>query len=73
MSLPPFSRRSLLLAGAATVAAPAAIAPGALAQTSAGTTGTVTEPTRIRLRLLETTDLHVNVYPYDYYRDRTDD
>ncbi|WP_238384063.1 bifunctional 2',3'-cyclic-nucleotide 2'-phosphodiesterase/3'-nucleotidase [Roseomonas vastitatis] len=28
---------------------------------------------RLRLRLLETTDLHVNVFPYDYYRDRTDD
>lgn len=73
MSLPPFSRRSLLLAGAATAVAPAALAPRVLAQTSPGTTGTVMEPTRIRLRLLETTDLHVNVYPYDYYRDRADD
>jgi 2',3'-cyclic-nucleotide 2'-phosphodiesterase/3'-nucleotidase len=25
------------------------------------------------LRLLETTDIHVHVYPYDYYRDREDD
>ncbi len=25
------------------------------------------------LRLLETTDIHVHLYPYDYYRDREDD
>ena len=23
----------------------------------------------VKLRILETTDLHVNVFPYDYYRD----
>lgn len=28
---------------------------------------------RVKLRLLETSDLHVNVYPYDYYRDKPDD
>lgn len=28
---------------------------------------------RIKLRILETTDLHVAVFPYDYYRDRGDD
>jgi 2',3'-cyclic-nucleotide 2'-phosphodiesterase/3'-nucleotidase len=27
----------------------------------------------VRLRILETTDLHVNVFPYDYYRDAADD
>ncbi len=26
-----------------------------------------------QLRLMETTDLHVAIYPYDYYRDRPDD
>jgi len=28
---------------------------------------------RLRLRLLSLTDLHANLYPYDYYRDRPDD
>ena len=27
---------------------------------------------RLRLRLLSLTDLHANLYPYDYYRDRPD-
>jgi 2',3'-cyclic-nucleotide 2'-phosphodiesterase/3'-nucleotidase len=27
----------------------------------------------VKLRVLETTDLHVNVFPYDYYRDSADD
>ena len=27
----------------------------------------------VKLRVLETTDLHVNVFPYDYYRDAADD
>jgi len=27
----------------------------------------------VHLRLMETTDVHVHVYPYDYYRDRPDD
>ncbi|HET6467010.1 MAG TPA: bifunctional 2',3'-cyclic-nucleotide 2'-phosphodiesterase/3'-nucleotidase [Geminicoccaceae bacterium] len=27
----------------------------------------------VQLRLLETTDVHVHVFPYDYYRDREDD
>ncbi len=27
----------------------------------------------VKLRILETTDLHVNVFPYDYYRDAADD
>lgn len=55
------SRRALLMAGAAL---PLALPATLRAQTSAP---------RLRLRLLETTDLHVNVYPYDYYRDRVDD
>ena len=28
---------------------------------------------RLRLRLLGLTDLHANLYPYDYYRDCQDD
>src|SRR5918993_2192086 len=27
----------------------------------------------VKLRILETTDLHVNVFPYDYYRDAPDE
>ena len=27
----------------------------------------------VKLRVLETTDLHVNVFPYDYFRDAADD
>lgn len=27
----------------------------------------------VRLRIMETTDLHVNIFPYDYYRDAPDD
>ena len=27
----------------------------------------------LRLRLIGLTDLHANLYPYDYYRDRPDD
>ena len=30
-------------------------------------------PARLKLRVLETTDLHVNVVPYDYFRDAADD
>ena len=30
-------------------------------------------PGEASLRLLETTDIHVHLYPYDYYRDREDD
>ena len=28
---------------------------------------------RLQLRLLGTSDLHANIFPYDYYRDRSDD
>lgn len=55
-----FNRRDALLAGAV-VAASAALP--AMAQT----------PPRVKLRMLETTDLHVNVVPYDYFRDAADD
>ncbi|UFN47525.1 bifunctional 2',3'-cyclic-nucleotide 2'-phosphodiesterase/3'-nucleotidase [Roseomonas sp. OT10] len=57
------SRRSLLLAGVAVPAAGLPTGQGPRAQAAP----------RLRLRLLETTDLHVNVFPYDYYRDRADD
>ncbi|HXW20050.1 MAG TPA: metallophosphoesterase, partial [Roseiarcus sp.] len=30
-------------------------------------------PKRLRLRLIATSDLHANVFAYDYYRDRPDD
>lgn len=54
------NRRETLKAGAAIVAS--AALPAA-AQT----------PARLKLRVLETTDLHVNVVPYDYFRDGPDD
>lgn len=59
---PRFNRRDTLKAGAATVAS--AALPAALAAQS---------PARLKLRLLETTDLHVNIVPYDYFRDAADD
>ena len=31
------------------------------------------EPARLMLRLIGTSDLHANVFPYDYFRDRPDD
>jgi 2',3'-cyclic-nucleotide 2'-phosphodiesterase/3'-nucleotidase len=55
-----FSRREAIKAGAV-IAASGAVP--AAAQTSA----------RLKLRVLETTDLHVNVVPYDYFRDAADD
>jgi 2',3'-cyclic-nucleotide 2'-phosphodiesterase/3'-nucleotidase len=57
-----FNRRDTLKAGAA-VAASAALPASLAAQM----------PARLKLRLLETTDLHVNVVPYDYFRDAADD
>ena len=30
-------------------------------------------PVLLRLRLIGVTDLHANLWPYDYYRDRPDD
>jgi 2',3'-cyclic-nucleotide 2'-phosphodiesterase / 3'-nucleotidase len=59
---PSFNRRDMVKAGAA-IAASAAL-PAPLAAQS---------PARLKLRVLETTDLHVNVVPYDYFRDAADD
>lgn len=59
---PRFSRRETLKAGAAIAAASALPAPLA-----------AQGPARLKLRLLETSDLHVNVVPYDYFRDTHDD
>ncbi len=56
------NRRDAMKAGAA-LAASAALPSAASAQT----------PARLKLRVLETTDLHVNVVPYDYFRDTADD
>ena len=55
------TRRRALQTGAAAAAA-AALPTFALA----------VEPA-VSLRILETTDLHVNIFPYDYYRDAADD
>ena len=44
----------------------------ALPQGRPGTSARGSRP-RLRLRLLGLTDLHANLYPYDYYRDRPDD
>jgi 2',3'-cyclic-nucleotide 2'-phosphodiesterase/3'-nucleotidase len=57
-----FTRRDTLKAGVAIAAAGAL--PGPLAAQG---------PARLKLRLLETSDLHVNVVPYDYFRDAADD
>ncbi len=35
--------------------------------------GAAAQSARLSLRLLATSDLHVNTHPYDYYRDRPDD
>lgn len=56
------NRRETLKAGAA-MAVSAALPSAAAAQA----------PARLKLRVLETTDLHVNVVPYDYFRDGPDD
>jgi 2',3'-cyclic-nucleotide 2'-phosphodiesterase/3'-nucleotidase len=58
--------RRKLIAAMGSLAGTAALAPfsQALAQGAAGT---------VKLRLLETTDIHVNLLPYDYYRDAADD
>ncbi len=56
------SRRDMMKVGA-TIAATAPLAVPLAAQV----------PPRLRLRLLGTTDLHVNVVPYDYFRDAQDD
>jgi len=60
-----FSRRSLLKGAAASSLV---IGAGGLPFPSLAQGAGV-----VRLRLLETTDVHVFVHPYDYYRDRPDD
>jgi 2',3'-cyclic-nucleotide 2'-phosphodiesterase / 3'-nucleotidase len=57
------SRRDVM-AGAGAIAAVAAAGPAAAQQAGAGL---------IKLRILETTDIHVHVQSYDYYRDQPDD
>lgn len=58
----PFSRRTLLK-GAAVVGFSASLHPYSL----------MAKEGSAHLRLMETTDLHVHVHPYDYYRDRPTD
>jgi 2',3'-cyclic-nucleotide 2'-phosphodiesterase/3'-nucleotidase len=58
---PPLDRRAAIQgAAAALVAAP---------QASSASTA----PPRLQLRLMGTSDLHANIFAYDYYRDRPDD
>jgi 2',3'-cyclic-nucleotide 2'-phosphodiesterase/3'-nucleotidase len=63
--MPPtlLSRRHLLLTSGTGMALAALRRPSFAASLGAG---------QAHLRLLETSDLHVHVYPYDYYRDRED-
>jgi len=44
-----------------------------LAAATAGLPAAAQTGSRVKLRIMETTDLHVNVLPYDYYRDKADD
>jgi len=60
MTHSPLSRRDFLRTGVAAAAASVLLHPFS-AQAA---------PNQAHLRLLETTDLHVNVFPYDYYADR---
>ena len=57
---PPLDRRAAMQGAAAALVAPQA--SGAQAASS-----------RLRLRLMGTSDLHANIFAYDYYRDRPDD
>jgi 2',3'-cyclic-nucleotide 2'-phosphodiesterase/3'-nucleotidase len=58
-------RRRTVLAGSA--------AAGLLAATGLRPAFAQQAQGAVRLRLLETTDIHVHVHPYDYYRDKPDD
>jgi 2',3'-cyclic-nucleotide 2'-phosphodiesterase/3'-nucleotidase len=60
--LPKISRRSFLV-GSASVGAMAAMHPFA----------TLAQANQAHLRIMETTDLHVAVFPYDYYADTPND
>ncbi len=57
---PPLDRRAAMQGAAAALIAPQA--GGSLAATA-----------RLQLRLMGTSDLHANIFAYDYYRDRPDD
>ncbi len=46
-----------------------AIVTTAAVAAAAGLPAAAQAPARVRLRVLETSDLHVNIVPYDYYRD----
>ncbi len=50
----------------------AATAGAMLAATALAGTA-LADPAQVTLRLMETTDIHVHLYNYDYYRDREDD
>ncbi len=62
LDLPPMSRRSLLTGIAATSAL--VLLHPFTARAAAN---------QAHLRLMETTDIHVNVFPYDYYADKPND
>ena len=62
LDIPPVSRRSLLAGIAAT---------SALVLLHPFTARAATN--QAHLRLMETTDIHVNVFPYDYYADKPND
>jgi 2',3'-cyclic-nucleotide 2'-phosphodiesterase/3'-nucleotidase len=57
---PPIDRRAAIQGAAAALVTP-----------QVG--GAIAAPARLRLRLIGTSDLHANIFPYDYYRDRPDD
>jgi 2',3'-cyclic-nucleotide 2'-phosphodiesterase/3'-nucleotidase len=51
----------------------AALQGAAAALVTPQTGGALAAPSRLRLRLMGTSDLHANIFAYDYYRDRPDD
>ncbi|WP_342358670.1 bifunctional 2',3'-cyclic-nucleotide 2'-phosphodiesterase/3'-nucleotidase [Terrarubrum flagellatum] len=62
IKLPSHPDRRQMIASAAAASAAALLPTAALAQSP-----------RLKLRILETTDIHVNVAAYDYFRDTADD
>ncbi|MGX5733087.1 bifunctional 2',3'-cyclic-nucleotide 2'-phosphodiesterase/3'-nucleotidase [Bosea thiooxidans] len=70
------NRRETLKAGAAVAAGTAlssrSPAQGVLPEGAPGPRP-APQPPRMKLRVLETTDLHVNIVPYDYFRDGPDE
>ena len=69
MSQPTPSRRALLTGGAA-LAAAGYVADPALAATSITDAALARGKKRVRLTVLGTTDLHGNVFNWDYYKDK---